>query len=745
MRVKNVRVKVITLMVFVTVLLLFSMTVSAVETMGVNIEENIVVADILTEEELALIQEQAVYTVACSEDFAPISYVNGEEIQGTAIDVLQIIGSVLDIEFEYVELSKVGSEYEEVDIYMTNPLEDSDLMVEKSQPYYDSAYMAVHHLDHSSDNALPVGILEYYELSTEEVQEMIQNVEVIEYKDFETMNAAYEAGEIQSMLLNSARYNAVKDDIEDKNCRVEVFAVSYEWCFYYSETFSKEHIEIIDKVIAEIDYHTIVYSILSNATYNQDEGSISAWAKENPIRIVQLLVVFVLITAGIVVVNMAILERKRKRELEKRLIQDELTGLATGHYFERELIRLLETYPERDYTIISFDVDNFKYINEIYGHAVGTEVIHHLGFYMKKNFDEMIIVARTSGDNFLLLIETQNMTTEKMTIAKTFFGKEFSKHHNGLERNYPFSFSVGYYHIVDKTLDTGYMINCARLARDIGKKTTGYTIHEFTPQMELERKNNNQIVASMDKGIKEREFVLYYQPKVDLQTGETIGAEALVRWIQDGQVISPAAFIPIFEKNGFITTLDYYVLRTVCNYIKENEDKDLPVISVNLSTVTMMKSRLVAHVVKIVKDSGIQPNQIDLEITESAFVDEFEGVVEKVEELRKAGFTFSMDDFGVGISTLSNLRSIPIDTLKIDRKFIVDSLKSEKGAIIVSHIVAMAKALNLETVAEGIETREQLEFFQNLKCDVGQGYYYSRPLPEMEFIELLERTRDSHL
>ncbi len=696
------------------------------------------ITDLLTEEEIAMMQDQDVYMVAYRGDFVPLSYVNDAgEVVGSAVDALNMIGEALGISFEYIEMSEVDFEGASADIYLTMKTVEGGLS-NRSISYYSLPYVIVHNNEYDTSEELSLGILEYFELSKQDITSIVGAADIRVYSDFEEMNEAYDLGEIQSMLLNSARYNHVKHEIDDEDYTVEILDSTYECCFYYSSGFSEEKIDVINILIEAIDIQVLNYSILEHSTYEAANTSIVDVIKASPIRMLQMLFVFLAILLGVVAVIILQYERKTKIALSKILRVDSITGLGTLHYFEEEALRLLKEEPEKQYTILSIDIDNFKYINEIYGHAAGTEVLRKLGIALKEEASELTILARTYGDNFLVLIETQYVTPQYIEGVRDFFGVRYSKMNHGLGINYQFSFSVGYYHIPDRNLDISYMINCARLARDKGKGTVGCTVYEFTPEMAAIRSANNQVVATMDQGIKQKEFVVYYQPKIDMTTNEMNGAEALVRWNQDGKLVPPGAFIPIFEKNGFIETLDYYVLGEVCAFIRKNQGRNIPVISVNISAVTLIRKNVVERVTEIVEHHKIQPSQIELEITESAFVEKFNIIVERVSLLREAGFTISMDDFGVGISNLNQLKNIPLDILKIDRGFVVDSLKTEKGAVVATHIVGMAQELNLKTVVEGIETHAQLEFFKMLHCDIGQGYYFSRPLPEEEFVDFIE-------
>ncbi|MFI3228268.1 MAG: bifunctional diguanylate cyclase/phosphodiesterase [Clostridia bacterium] len=460
---------------------------------------------------------------------------------------------------------------------------------------------------------------------------------------------------------------------------------------------------------------------------------------ENPVKLLQILLLLILFTSFIIAIMIALFQRNNKNKLISDLNIDKLTGLSTQYHFEVELKRYLTENPLCNYTIFSFDLDNFKYVNEIYGHATGSKLLQEIGEYLKKSMPDALLIARQTADQFLIFLETEHIFTDILISEKPELIANFLNSEHCLGSDYNFSFSIGFHHIIDKSQDVNYLVNCARLARDLGKNINGYTINEFTPEMALKRAKNNEIVAKMKTSIKNKDFIMYYQPKVDLKTEKIVGAEALVRWIHEGKMIPPNDFIPVFEKNGFIVTLDYYVLDEVCNFLSKYSDKKLPVISVNLSAVTIMKDDLLDKISSSISNSKVPPKMLDFEITESAIVDNFDSAIKKIHILKDLGFTIAIDDFGVGISSLSRLKSIPIDTLKIDRLFVIDAIENQKDSMIVTAIINLAKSLKMKTVVEGIENIEQKEFFEKLDCDIAQGYYYSRPLTETDFLQYLEQ------
>lgn len=428
-------------------------------------------------------------------------------------------------------------------------------------------------------------------------------------------------------------------------------------------------------------------------------------------------------------------------KLENLVNYDSLTGLCSEYRFKRNVRRLLIDNPDENYSILTINIDNFKYINSIYGYEVGTKVLVLIGELIKKSAKYSDLVARCFGDTFLLITESEGLEELIHSHSQVFSIPE-KQLKSITSEDFTLSYSLGYYDIVDDTLDISYMIDCATIARNVGKKTTGYTLHKFTEEMRLEQIVNGEITATMYDAIINKEFIMYYQPKVELSTFKIIGAEALVRWMRHGEIMSPNDFIPLFEKNGFIEKLDYYVLESVCQFISTHEENMVPRISVNLSGITLMKDDLMQNFKEILNKYHVKQEQIVVEVTETAFASRFDEASERIEDLRTAGFAVAMDDFGAGVSSLNRLKDVTIDLLKMDREFITESINSSKGNIIIRNVLNMASELELESVGEGIETEEQLNLLKELGCDIGQGFHFAKPLPEEEF---LVKLRESNL
>lgn len=419
--------------------------------------------------------------------------------------------------------------------------------------------------------------------------------------------------------------------------------------------------------------------------------------------------------------------------IKSSLISDELTGTMTERKFMHDAAKILRSAEAGEYNIITIDIDNFKFINEIYGYDMGSRIIVLFSNILRSVFPEDALISRFFADNFVILHRNsgEDFNMQSATIYEEKISDTTARI---LGKEYRLTTSSGIYKIEDLSLPLSYMIDCANIARLNGKHDYGISKKEFTSDLEQTIRRKNDIVRTMEKAISDREFQVYYQPKVSLTTGKLVGAEALIRWIcADGQRRFPDEFIPLFESNGFIRRVDFFVLESVCQFLQRNAD--VPCVAVNFSGISMLDEDLVERISAVTQRYNVAPSRLEIEITESAVVNNFEPMVKQTAKLQSLGFTISMDDFGAGVSSLNRLKDLSIDVLKIDRAFLGETELNERGVCIIEHIISMSKMLGISTVAEGVETPEQANLLKSLGCDMVQGYYYSRALPEADYLD----------
>lgn len=420
--------------------------------------------------------------------------------------------------------------------------------------------------------------------------------------------------------------------------------------------------------------------------------------------------------------------------------RDHLTGLYNQEFFYLYAAQLDQYYKDAPTDAVVLNVTRFHVINDRYGKSYGDKVLQRIAEKALKTVQTAGgIVSRREADTFMIYCphrEDYSSLLEDLSASAVA--------EDGGEARV--KLRIGVYSDVDKDLDVERRFDRAKMAADAVKENLAKPIGFYDHTMHEDEMLSEQLVDDFGTAIKEKQFAVYFQPKFDVrrETPVLCSAEALVRWKHPTLgMVSPGRFIPLFEKNGLIQALDLYVWKETAAKIKEWKERlgvSLPV-SVNVSRVDLYDPALTETLSLIVRDNGLTREDLLLEITESAYTDNAEQIVEGVRDLRRAGFRIEMDDFGTGYSSLSMLSSMPIDALKLDMLFIRNAFVEKKGAKLLEVMIRLAKSFDLKTVAEGVETAEQMSALKEMGCDVIQGYYFSRPLPADEFERFItERT-----
>ena len=427
-------------------------------------------------------------------------------------------------------------------------------------------------------------------------------------------------------------------------------------------------------------------------------------------------------------------EMEIKAELEYRADYDSVTGLYNSDCFYRNATEKLFRYPDRKHVIISVDIDHFRMINVRFGIETGNRCLKFMGRIIQENIGSEGIASRYQGDIFAIMLTCD---TED----------EYAEFVDRLTRRFNFAeaaqcgatLSFGVYNVVDINIPVQLMCDRARIAKTAIKGNKLVNCAVYDDSIRLKQRAQSEIESEMQLALENEEFVMYLQPKYDLITEKVAGAEALVRWKHPLKGLRmPGEFLPLFENNGFIKILDEYIWECAAAYIAKMKKigKAVP-ISINISRLHVNTTDLVTVLQNLVKRYEIEPEYLELEITETIFMEDVSQLYKTMKELKAAGFVIEMDDFGSGYSSLNMLRNAPIDVIKIDRFFLDEIMSTERGRIIVENTIVMSKQLGLRVVAEGVETEEQKEFLRKAGCDIAQGYYYSRPIPADDFEKLL--------
>ena len=418
------------------------------------------------------------------------------------------------------------------------------------------------------------------------------------------------------------------------------------------------------------------------------------------------------------------------REIEK----DSLTGLYTEQAFFHYSRRIMQFRPDKKMHVIIGRIKDFELIISIYGRKKANELLCYMASIYNKKFKYGLLAKKGKASFLCLLSDAYKLDHQRMDNVINEFTENAPI--KGIRIKY------GIYKNIDKNLPITTICDYASMAAETVMEDYNCDYAYYTDELAQKRIYNQMIENCFTDALKNKEFIIYYQPKIDVITEKVIGAEALVRWQRtDGSMISPENFIPIYEKNGQIQKLDAYIFGQVCRLQKRilDESKKLLSVSVNLSRSSILCEEIVEQYTKIVRENDIPITCVPLEITESASV-YGQKVVKVAERLLQSGFKLHIDDFGSGYSSMESLSRLPFSVLKID-KSLIDHICETRVEILVNHIIKLSKDLNMRVLAEGVETKEQLDILRKIKCDEIQGFYYARPMPEVEFVEYVRRKR----
>ncbi len=429
-----------------------------------------------------------------------------------------------------------------------------------------------------------------------------------------------------------------------------------------------------------------------------------------------------------------------RAELERQLFVltniDPLTQLDKQEYFAQRTRTMLETNLETSFVLVYWNVKRFKVINDVFSSDTGNRVLVNISAKLKKLIAKQGTAGRLGDDKFVFcvtqkqlhkkwLLENANITLISDTAA------------------YTFKSTFGIYEITDREVPVSLMCDRAKLAQQSVAEfnlVQGKPYAYYDGNLRQKMLEDQYLLSEMNLALAEGQFKTYLQPVYDIGSGKIVSAEALVRWKHPVHgLIPPAKFINIFEKNGLISQLDSYVWNQVAEEMEKRLQTGQPCVpvSINVSRVDFFTTTLLEELDEIIKRHHLPENMLRVEVTESAYTDDPDRILTIVRELRLKGFSVLLDDFGSGYSSFNTLKDIPIDILKIDMKFLEGFESSDRAGCILETIVAMAKRLHMEVIAEGVETETQARFLYGIGCRHVQGFFYARPVPAAEFNDLL--------
>jgi len=448
------------------------------------------------------------------------------------------------------------------------------------------------------------------------------------------------------------------------------------------------------------------------------------------------------VTGAVIVFRDVSAARAMVAEMTHSAEHDFLTGLPNRMLLNDRVNQAIVLAPRhhKKVAVLFLDLDGFKHINDSLGHPIGDKLLQSIAKRLVGCVRNSDTVSRQGGDEFVVLLSELGQQ-EDAAISALRILEAVSAAHSIDQHDLHVTTSIGVSVYPDDGLDAETLIKNADTAMYQAKENGRQSYQFFKPAMNVRAVERQSIEESLRRALEREEFTLHYQPKINLRSGEITGAEALIRWTHPTRgPVSPAQFIPVAEDCGLILPIGNWVLRESCKQARAWVDAGLPLrtIAVNISSMEFRDENFLETVFTVLKDTGLDAKSLELELTESVLMKRAESAASVLKTLRTRGVQIAVDDFGTGYSSLSYLRKFPIDALKIDQSFVRQITAAPDDATIVTAVISMGRSLNLRVVAEGVETRGELEFLQAHQCDEAQGYYFSRPVPPQQFAKLLK-------
>ena len=701
-----------------------------------------------TKEELAYIETLGTIKIKLIQNQRPSCYIEDGETKGVWAEVIKLLAEKSGIQFvlegavaeeysdetyeQYLENGYLLLRTQKAIEYMdelegtitSNPIARVSLSYVKRQESFVEDEYTTHAIAISRDLAYLEDLFKEENLDHE----------IKYYSDAKSCLEALVNNEVCFVVQNSHRvsYLMQKPEYADKLVVVPGVDHGSDVCIVATEA-QTMLIGIIDKAIRQIsdqEINEIVErELLMNPYPLENEDFLYEYWEW--VLIVSVIIVIALIVYTVLTQRMANykVEKKEYELLQKKIQLDEITGLYNRTYFF-ELAKELIDKTDKEMCIVTMDISNFKIVNELYGMNVGDDLLKELARQLSDigNGYEMIS-ARFMADHYYMCMSKKDF--ERINFPRSY--KTFLE-----EMDIKVVYGV---YLVENGNKMPVNVMCDRAFVAVHDKSYSYVdyIHFYNASEHKQIMLEQEIENDMEKAIEERQFYIVVQPKYNPTSGEIVGGETLVRWQHPKKgIVSPGAFIPVFEKNGFIVQLDYYVWEETCALIakmKEDGVKTVP-ISINVSRAHFYGNELNQKLLGLLEKYGLQTGDIELEITESICGDAPDAIYERIRELQNLGFRIAMDDFGSGYSSLNMLKEMPLDIIKMDLKFLDG--EQEKGRKILKALIDMAHTLDLKVVVEGVEILSQVEFLRQFKECTLQGYYYSRPVIAEVFEELMK-------
>ena len=693
-------------------------------------------------------------TVGVPADRCPVFYIDDDEIVGIGVDLMRTAAenAGYTVVFKVVSEKSLkealdSSEYDVIMPFGSAITSESGRATVVSDNIMQTPFTLVTENAHILPplNELRIGMLSSLAGGAETVKQLYPRTEITLYETMPDSVKALRKGQVDALLHNSYVWSYVLQKPSYSDLRVQPSAM-FSMDFRAGTLDTPEGQEIIQRLnggIAELTdtlRQAVVLDYTSRRLYKYD-------AYDYIYQYGLVLILGVLLAVAITVITIMRFNAIR-REQEERLRHltdyDPLTGALSLIGFRKRAEDLLRLHQTAPYMITYVNIRNFKYINDSLGRAAGDDLLRFYVNRTRRYLSETEAICRISGDHFAVLSRAEGKDgfhkgdKDVMDDVRNYFiarGKENRVQLCG-----------GVYIVTPedhRTVNVDRMLDCARVAEKRVRDTRQDGIEFYNPEQWEKGKLAADVTGHLQTALKNGEVQVWYQPQVDFATGKITGAEALCRWNHSKLGwLSPAVFIPMLESAGLIYELDRFVWETVCKDLSRwNEQGKRRSVSVNLSRSDINADRdIPARFHDLITTYGLTPDQLHVEITETAFAEDPTLLIDTTVKLREYGFPVEMDDFGSGYSSLHMLKEVPVDRIKLDLNFLTGTGDPERGRIIVSYMIRMVRSLGMEMIAEGVETAEQATFLKERNCTELQGYYFHKPMPVKDLEKLFDKT-----
>ncbi len=701
----------------------------------------------LSQTEMAWVADNPTISIAYVKDKEPHEYQSEEgEARGTHIEFVQEALKLVGLEAEWIAVDNS----EQAMSYLSNGLVDAvatvcstDEMVKSgdiliTSPYRDSFFSVLGRKGANLENTVKPPAFVVKKGTQVYVDFIKKNYPEsrIFYKDTEQeVFDAIKNGEAKATIVepNMEEYYRLKYDMRLES-RTEQYQ-SIPVCVGVKQSGSGQLlVSILNQGIKGLDAGT-VNSIISNNSNMDLDYSFAMILKKYWIMIVSGILLLLLLGGGFILLR----RRYQKERLWRASYIDKVTGQGNYEKMMLDIKPLFDGNHQGQYAACTLDLVKFKNLNETYGYGAGNKVLEVMAEIIAAECREGEFSARAGGDQFYMVLKGRVTDEHVKRMGQLCY--QIEKEIGKLNSEYRVRCVAGVYLLQDDR-DAYYAMDKANLARKAARDSRGRNIAVYDTHMHKRALKEREIESIMYQALENEEFQVYLQPRVIIGTGEIVAAEALVRWQRpNGEMIYPDTFIPLFEANGFIREMDFYIYEKVCQMLQERLKKQLPVVpvSVNVSRAHLENGNFIRKFNELVEKYQVPRKYVELELTESLLVEDPARMIETADELKANNYTLSIDDFGSGYSSLNILKQLHFDVLKIDKEFLRIEGSRPEDKVILESVIHMAKKLNMQVLVEGVEVQEQQRMLVQMGCDYAQGYYFSRPIPMHDFLALLEK------